>query len=402
MIADLHAHYPMRVVVDMSPDATVQKMQQVRGRPKFSDKVRALVLKVASTLFSHRSWWSGYRVTPERLREGDVGLAMSVLYGPFEEMDLSKPYMWPPESGYFERVKQDLRSVEDEVATHDPAVIRLVHDRAELDRCLADGATALVHCIEGGFHLGDRPEEIDRNVAELAGKGVAYVTVAHLFYRQVATNAPALPFLPDAVYRRLFPQPAGEGLTERGIAAVRAMVRNRVLIDISHMRTDAIEETFRVLDEELDPQQGMPVVATHAGYRFGKQEYMLDEPTVRRIQRRDGVIGLIMSQHQLNDGICKRTRSFEESFGVIRRHIDKIAEITGSHRHVALGTDFDGFVKPTMAGLEHAGDLKRLETELRNHYSDADVDLITSQNAIRVMRHLWRQGNPGGPSGPIR
>ena len=389
MLADLHAHYPMRVVSDLTPHTALQRMRQARGRPGLREKARALILRIASALANKSSWWSGYRVTVEHMREGGVGLAMSVLYGPFEEMDLSRPYMWPPESRYFQRVRGDLQRVEDEVATHDPALIRLVHNRPELDRCLADGATALVHCVEGGFQLGDRPAEIDENVAELARNGVAYVTVAHLFFRQVATNAPALPFLSDATYNKLFPQPEGEGLTERGIAVVRAMVRNRVLIDISHMRTDAIEETFRLLDDELDAQCEMPVVATHAGYRFGKQEYMLDEHTVLQIKRRNGVIGLIMAQHQLNDGIRRRTRSFEESFDVIRRHIDKIAEITGSHRHVAFGTDFDGFIKPTMAGLENEADMKRLEQELRNHYGDDDAELITSQNAIRVLRQLW-------------
>src|SRR4029450_13739183 len=125
----------------------------------------------------------------------------SVLYRPFEEMDLQKPYMAPPASGYFAKLIGDLERVEEEVAGHAPSVIRLVHDRAELDRCLADGATALVHCVEGGYHLGDEPEEIEANVGELARRGVAYVTVAHLFFRQVATNSPALPFLPDAAYR---------------------------------------------------------------------------------------------------------------------------------------------------------------------------------------------------------
>ena len=36
------------------------------------------------------------------------------------------------------------------------------------------------------------------------------MTVAHLLYRQVATNAPALPFMSDSTYNRLFPQPQGE------------------------------------------------------------------------------------------------------------------------------------------------------------------------------------------------
>ena len=53
-----------------------------------------------------------------------------------------------------------------------------------------------MHCIEGGFHLGATPEEVTAHVHELADRGVAYITLAHLFWRRVATNAPALPFLP--------------------------------------------------------------------------------------------------------------------------------------------------------------------------------------------------------------
>src|SRR5215207_8598272 len=112
------------------------------------------------------------------------------------------------------------------------------------------------------------------------------------------------------------------------------------------MRPDAVAETFALLDE-LDRDRTVPVISSHAGYRFGGQEYMHDEETVRQIQRRDGVIGLIMAQHQLNDGVRKkRAKSLPESLEVIRRHIDEIARITGSHRHVAIGSDFDGFIKP--------------------------------------------------------
>jgi len=113
---------------------------------------------------------------------------------------------------------------------------------------------------------------------------------------------------------------------------------------------------------------------------------------VSLVAERDGVVGLIMAQHQLNDGIRRaRTKSFDESFEVIRRHIDKIAEITGDHRHVALGTDFDGFIKPTMSGVESAEDLAKLEHALRIDYP-ADADAILSGNALRVvMRVLARR-----------
>jgi microsomal dipeptidase-like Zn-dependent dipeptidase len=116
---------------------------------------------------------------------------------------------------------------------------------------------------------------------------------------------------------------------------------------------------------------------------------MLDPTTIERIAARRGVVGLIMAQHQLNDGLRKREKRFEESFEVICNHIDKLHEITGSHEHTALGTDFDGFIKPTMGGLETPADLRHLEARLADRYGD-DAELITSGNALRVLRELWR------------
>jgi microsomal dipeptidase-like Zn-dependent dipeptidase len=392
MIADLHAHYPMHVVTDVEPHDTLERMTRVRARPTLGDRVRAAILKVASVLLSDRDWWSGYRISVPHLRQGNVGVVLSVLYRPFEEMDLGVPYGSPPQRDYHAGLIKDLELVEREVSGQDPAQIRVAHDRRELDGALADGATALIHCVEGGFHLGATVAEVERNVADLARRGVAYVTVAHLFFRQVATNTPALPFLPDSVYNRLFPQRPGEGLTELGRAAVRAMARERVLIDISHMREDAIAETFEVLEDE-DARGDVPVIASHAGFRCGKQAYMLDEQTVRRVAQRDGVIGLIMAQHQLNDGIRrKQTKTLDQSFDVIRRHIDRIHSITRNHDHVALGSDLDGFIKPTMGGIEHAGDLAKLERKLREHYGDNVADRITSGNALRVLRKVLDRG----------
>jgi len=262
-----------------------------------------------------------------------------------------------------------------------------VRDAASLDRALEGDAIAMVHCLEGSVDLGDSTDEIKRNVAELKRRGVAYITLAHLFYRQVATNTPAIPFLPAGVYNFFFRQPKGAGLTERGRVAVEAMAKKGILIDLAHMRADSLAETFEILDE-VAPE--MPVVNSHAGYRFGEQEYMLDTPTVERIAKRRGVIGLIMAQHQLNEGIReKETTTFDESFEVICKHIDKIHEITGSHEYVGIGSDFDGFIKPTMGGLEKSTDLAQLEEALAKQYGD-DAELITSANAVRVLRDLWR------------
>ena len=388
MIADLHAHYPMHVVADVQPATTVDLMTQVGERPKIADRVRALILRVALRLFSDKDVWSGPRVTVPYMREGGVGVVCSVLYRPFEEMDISKPYAAPPSPRYFDRLLVDLDAVEKEVERHDGEEIRVVTNGTELEACREAGAIALVHVVEGGFHLGDRDDEIARNVAILARKGVAYITVAHLFFRQVATNANAVPFIPDRVYDVVFPQKRSTHLTPRGVALIRAMVEHRVVVDVSHMRPDAVAATLDLLDD-LDPDGRVPVISSHAGFRFGRQAYMHDEQAVRRIGERDGVIGLIMAQHQLDDGLRRKpTASFDDSLEVIFSHVDRIAKVTGSHRHVALGTDYDGFIKPTLSGLEDMRALARLEERVRRRYG-ADADLLLSANALRILKAAW-------------
>ena len=108
-----------------------------------------------------------------------------------------------------------------------------------------------------------------------------YVTVAHLFWRQVATNANALPFLPDWLYRLLFRQPT-VGLSPIGRAAIEAMISEGVLIDITHMNAHALEETFALLDER-DPGKTVPVIASHMACRFGGLEYALTDDVIRRV-----------------------------------------------------------------------------------------------------------------------
>lgn len=389
MWADWHAHYPMHVVSDLDPGSMAERMRTIRGRHSVRERFQAFVIWAAMKLGSDATLSSGHRISIEKMVEGDVGVALSVLLRPFEEVDFDKPYAAPPGSDYFELLLEDLDTVEKEVAGHGEETIRFVTNVEQLDACLDAGAIALVHAVEGGFHLGDSDAEIAANCATLGDKGVGYVTVAHLFFRQVATNAPAFPFLPDWLYRLLFPQPGSDGLTPRGEVVVRGLVRNRILVDLSHMDPLAIREVFALMDE-LDPEARVPVVSTHAGYRFGKQQYMCDEEILLGIKRRNGLVGLIMAQHQLNDGIRRReTETLEESLEVIFKHIDKIAEVTGGYEHIGLGTDFDGFIKPTMGGLETMADLKTLEEALEERYGPEATELMTSGNSLRVLRTLW-------------
>ena len=137
-----------------------------------------------------------------------------------------------------------------------------------------------------------------------------------------------------------------------------------------------------------------PVLATHAGYRFGEQSYMLDADTVRAVAERDGVVGLIMAQHQLNDGLgVDDPDDPERTMRTVCSHIDAIRDLTGSLAHVGIGSDLDGFIKPTMAGIDDVDDLAKFRAPLADAYPD-DVDAILSGNAVRVLRRAYR-GRPG-------
>jgi microsomal dipeptidase-like Zn-dependent dipeptidase len=395
VIVDLHNHYPMHLV----PDGKLSVWRLLRSRRerlRFRDRIRALLVGLASLFINYRSPFSGPRIRIEYMQKGGVNVGLSVLFSFFDEVDvLDGPR---PKASYTDSILDQLDFVADHVREKHAGQAFVATNPQALE-ARGEGEVALVHCVEGGYHLGGTPQEVTEAVERFASRGVAYIILAHLIWRGVATDAHAIPFLSEETYNEWFPQPE-EGLSDLGRAAVEAMVRERVLIDLSHMSERSIEDTLDLLDE-LDPKA--PVYATHAGYRFGKQEYMLSETSIKRIAAREGVIGLILARYQLEDGPPPETpghrrrlskeKRFEDSFETIRAHLDKIHEITGSHRFTAIGSDFDGFIKPTLAGLEDMRDMARLEAALKDHYGDEDAALICSENALRPLRTYWR-GSP--------
>jgi microsomal dipeptidase-like Zn-dependent dipeptidase len=381
-------------------DLTLEHMVRVSGRPRWVNKLRAAVLLFAARLINFRRFGGTWRVSLDRLETGDVRVVLSVLYLPFAEMDLDEWFRAKPDDTYFKQLTDHITQVKEDLEGEDPDGSRkvIVRSKADLKEAVDAKKVAIIHCVEGGFHLGPRKEEIGPRVAELAKCGVAYITLAHLFWRRVATNAPAIPFLPDWGYDAIFRQPRDEGLSELGVAAVEAMYEHGILIDVSHMRREALDDTFRELDR-LDRKhrrkpQDYPVIATHAGYRFGFQDYMLKPDVIEKIAARDGVIGLIMARHQLYSGLGISFRhDLARTVKAMRRHIDAIHRVTGSHRHVAIGSDLDGFIKPTVHGIENVDDLGALEGPLRRLYPD-DAEAILSGNGLRVVERAFAQ-RPG-------
>jgi microsomal dipeptidase-like Zn-dependent dipeptidase len=381
MIVDLHAHFPMHLMPREQADTHAWVLKPWPGSPW-----RSAILQVLSKLFNYQGPGGDPGVTVDLMKQGNVGAALSVLYAPFDEMDLSAPYGAPPRSQYVKSLRDQMDLVESTIAA-DAQNAAMARNPQQLKDVMDSGRVAIVHCVEGAFALGADETEIAATVEEFAGRGVAYVTLAHLFYRGVAQNAPALPFLPDPLYKLVFPQKGDDkGLTPLGEAAVRAMVAHKVLVDVTHMNDLAIEDTLTLLDQTGERP---PVIASHIACRLGKAGYNLSDDAIREIGDRGGVIGVIACEHWAADG-RKTPKTFNESVDLICEHIERVRKVTKSDASVAIGTDLDGYIKPALKGLEHLGLMKDLEQALVARYDATLAERFCSGNLLAVLNGYWR------------
>jgi microsomal dipeptidase-like Zn-dependent dipeptidase len=402
MIADLHCHYPMHLLPEELAQAkqprTRLQTAAADGRRLFN-KLLAFVLVTASDLVNDATWGE-WRVDLDGLEKGGAGVVCSVLYSPVAEFDLPHLNDSPPLEEDYERITTQLEAIEEGLPdSQNGTPVFFAKTVADLER----PGMRFVHCVEGGFQLGSDEEKIDERVKWLADRGVLYITVAHLFYRQVATEAPAIPHLSDRMFLKLLPE-RGESLTPFGRTLIKAMYRHKVLIDISHMSERAVQATFDIverLDAEEDRDPSLyPIIAGHVGMRSVNketqaQEYDLSDEIAVKIAEREGVIGLIMAQHQLG-----KVEGEPASAKLVKQHLEAIgravSEDGDASEVAALGTDIDGFIKPTLDGFENAPDFKNLEQWVRNA-GQRNPDAILHGNAERVIRAAF-----AGRPAPIR
>ena len=186
------------------------RLRQARRAARRGEWLRALLIDLASMFANYRSILSGPRVRIKSMRAGGVGVALSVVYSFFDEADVLDG---TPKADYIGSVLRQIEIVNTHVRDElPPGVARVATNPAALREAIDGGQLAVVHCVEGGFHLGGSGQQVREAVAALAEAGVAYITLAHLIYREIATDAPALPFLSEKSYHEWFRQPADVGL----------------------------------------------------------------------------------------------------------------------------------------------------------------------------------------------
>lgn len=312
------------------------------------------------------------RVSLQKLVAGSPGGIGSVLCDPEDEFFHGAR----PVPGAFKNLLAQMDNVEKEVA----GSVTVVLNPATLRRCLESGQRFLFHCVEGAYGLGGKPN----NVSVLAQRGVAYVIVAHLFFRGVASCVNAFPFFPDVIFNGINPKRNLKvGLTKLGHQIVERLFREKVIVDITHCSERAQDDIFAIAKK----YPGQPVISSHNGVR-GNSDYPLNlsDDAIHRIADSGGVIGVILFPHWLRQP--HHQLSGADGFSLLFKTIDYLKEKTGGYDHIAIGSDLDGFIKP-LRGCENYAETPALVAAVQKHYGSA-ADKILYQNALRVLEKGWR------------
>jgi membrane dipeptidase len=176
------------------------------------------------------------------------------------------------------------------------------------------------------------------------------------------------------------------GLSAAGRELARELDRLGVIHDASHLAEAAFWDL-------LELSSG-PVIASHSNCRaIVPTDRQLSDEMICAIASRGGVIGINFFYKFLlpPDEIGTRRATLAD----VVRHVSHICELTGTTRHVGLGTDMDGGLgrNEIPEEIRTSADLPRLAEALsESGFSDSDIQAIMGRNWINYFAsHL-----PGG------
>ncbi|HEY7416285.1 MAG TPA: membrane dipeptidase [Ktedonobacteraceae bacterium] len=182
-------------------------------------------------------------------------------------------------------------------------------------------------------------------------------------------------------------------LTTKGTMLLREMEHLGLILDVTHMAETAFWQA-------MESFQGS-VIASHSNCRaitmrnvpdndptvIANGQRHLSDDMIRALAERGAVIGVVPFNRFL-DGTWTRTHRFDTTLDLVVRHIDHICQLTGSARHVGLGSDIDGGFgrDETPLELDTVADMVKLADALHTAgYQDDDIVGIMGGNWCRFM-----------------
>jgi membrane dipeptidase len=240
----------------------------------------------------------------------------------------------------------------------------------DVDRAFKNGKIASMIGMEGGH-------SIDNSLPTLRmfyALGARYMTLTHnvnLRWADAAADKPAV-----------------GGLTKFGEEVVREMNRLGMLVDLSHVSPETMEDALRVTEA--------PVIFSHSSARaICNVPRNVPDNILQMVAKNGGVVmvtfvpGFISQEVANFDAKPEAERKGQTppraTLSQVADHIDHIRKVAGID-HIGLGGDFDG-ITDVVAGLEDVSKYPDLTAELlKRGYKDDDVKKIIGLNVLRVMR----------------
>lgn len=278
---------------------------------------------------------------PRMIEAGYYGACLGIHYWP-----------WESEGGWIECNKQI--DYLDNVVARDERVWR-IRSPADWARAMAAGKLALAPGVEGAHMLAGKLERVE----ELGRRNVAYMTLTHFSKNSAAT--PAMGRGANEV----------DGLTEFGVELVAALEENGVLVDLAHVNTPGVLHACSVATK--------PLLCTHTGVKAVHDHARnISDEEIDAIAELDGVIGLIFAPTFLAGSLRATTERVAD-------HLEHIADRVGS-RHVAIGSDYDGWLPAIPSDMRDCRDVTRLGEILRERgWHDDALDDLYYGNALRLL-----------------
>ena len=273
-----------------------------------------------------------------------------------------------------------------------PDTFELARTADDVERIFKAGKIASLIGMEGG-HSIDSSLGALRMFAQLGAK---YMTLTH------SKNVPWADSATDT--------PEHGGLTPFGEQVIREMNRLGMIVDMSHVSPDTMDDVLRVTQA--------PVIFSHSSARaLCDHPRNVPDAILRRLPANGGVVmvsfvrGFTTPAHAAWDAAQEAEQARLEpahpndeaavkalmaawttahprppvTIAQVADHIDHVRKMAGID-HVGYGSDFDG-ISAGPDGLEDVSTFPALTAELlRRGYTDEDMKKVLGLNLLRVMR----------------
>ncbi len=169
----------------------------------------------------------------------------------------------------------------------------------------------------------------------------------------------------------------GPGLTDAGKRLIRECNRLRILIDLSHLNAQGMDDVAAITD--------VPLVATHSNvHAITPSTRNLTDRQLDMIRDTGGMVGLNFATVFLRpDG----RQDPDTGWDPVLRHLDHLIGRLGED-HVGFGSDFDGATVPDQ--IKDVTGLPALIDALRAHGLDEPLlRKLAHENWIATLRRTW-------------